>query len=170
MARKRHDPSEFEQKMNMTPLIDCVFLLIMFFILTTAITVDIEDVQLPFAIEGKPEQAVSQDIVIVLNVRLTKDQVQRGDAEIVFGGELMTPERLKKELQREVSFDMSETGRGRAPEIGPDGRIRLSQLKVRIRADKHARAEYLRTIFTACAEIDPKIYRIEVATEPPSSN
>ena len=40
MKLQRHE-ADFESKMDMTPLIDCVFLLIMFFILTTQITVNI---------------------------------------------------------------------------------------------------------------------------------
>ncbi|HLU47675.1 MAG TPA: biopolymer transporter ExbD [Planctomycetota bacterium] len=168
MARRSRREEEYQQKLDMTPLIDAVFLLIMFFILTSQITVDVEEVALPFGLEGKSDEGGNPDTVVVLNVRLATEQNERGDGEIVYRGEVLTPKTLRETLQNEVDFDASELGRGRTPEV--EGQNKLSQVKVRIRADKLAKAEYVREIFQACAEVNPKIYKVEVSVEQPSSN
>lgn len=154
----------------MTPLIDAVFLLIMFFILTTQITVDVEEVSLPFGLEGKTDDGKGTDTVVVINIRLDQHPKERGDAEIVIAGQPRTPAGLREELQAQVNHDASELGRNRAPEVGPDGKTLLSQVKLRIRADKQAKAEYLREVLQACQDIKPMIYKVEVSIEKPSGN
>ena len=47
-----------ESGIDISPLIDCVFLLILFFILTTKLAVQIEEVELPIALEGKPQEGI----------------------------------------------------------------------------------------------------------------
>jgi biopolymer transport protein ExbD len=169
MARRELRIPYFSDKMDMTPLIDCVFLLIMFFVLTSQITVNVENVSLPFGTEGQAEKPGTGDTVIVLNVQLVPQPKMRGDASIILEGAKMTTAMLRERLQEQVNYDMSPTGRQRAPEIAADG-TKLSQVKVRVRIDKQARAEYLREIFSVCAEVTPKIYRIEVSIEHPSGN
>ena len=74
MKKRKRSDENFETKMEMTPMIDCVFLLIMFFILTTQITVNIEDVVLPFSREGKQdEEKDTGETMLILNVRKNRD-------------------------------------------------------------------------------------------------
>ena len=153
----------FETKMDMTPLIDCVFLLIMFFILTTQITVQVEDITLPFAIEGKPPPPEGAPTVILNVVRKAADAQDRS-AEIIYNGEgYTTVEQLREILQREADLDNEK--RGGATEFTPDGKP-LSQLEILIRADKDARGEYMRTIFEACALSG--IYKLKLSSEQPT--
>lgn len=154
----------FETKMDMTPLIDCVFLLIMFFILTTQITVELEEVTLPFALEGK-KPPPEGDLTVILNVRLAKNAPPEERAgEIVYKGQAYTDVKaLTKELKAEVFYD--KTVRGREPERGPEGQ-ELSQLEILIRADKDVRAEYLEKIFRAC--FNAGIYKIKLTSQQPS--
>ncbi|MEM7235654.1 MAG: biopolymer transporter ExbD [Planctomycetota bacterium] len=168
--KKRKIGVDFDENMDMTPLIDCVFLLIMFFILTTEITVDVEEVELPFALEGKSDEGGEQEEVLLMNIVIDVEGKERGDGKIVLGGDTYDKKTLTKKFQREVEHDKDpELGRGRAPEVLADG-TELSQLKIRIRADKNVKAEYLRTVFEVCAAVTPKIYKIEVSSENPSSN
>lgn len=169
MAKRKARQFDFEEKMDMTPLIDAVFLLIMFFLLTTRITVDLEEVDLPVALEANPEEEKGRkESTVVLNVRLKTQATERGEADIVHAGKELGKSELIDVLQREVDYDAAPPphGRGRAPEEMGD--TKLSQVKVRVRCDRNAKAEYVRTIFEACAEVDPKIYKVEVSAEQPS--
>ena len=173
MAKKRRESPSFEEKMDMTPLIDCVFLLIMFFILTTEITVRVEAVDLPFALEGNQAKDEGGDTTLLLNVVLRGDDgVERGAADIIVDGNKLDISKLRDKLQQEVTYDMRDPpfGRGRQPEALGDGSTLLSQVKVRVRADKNAAAEHLRTIFMLCQDVHPKIYKIELSSETPSGN
>lgn len=159
-----------DEKMDMTPLIDCVFLLIMFFILTTEITMKAADVELPFALEGKViDQGATGDISVVVEVVWDREKNKsdpKGFATIQAEGETLDFEGLKALLQKNVEYDKlpPPRGRGRAPEVLPNGK-ELSQLKVRIRADRRVRSEYLREIFTACSLTG--IYKIELSSTEP---
>lgn len=53
MKLQRGSGVNFESKMDMTPLIDCIFQLILFLVLTSQINVQTEEVELPFALEGR---------------------------------------------------------------------------------------------------------------------
>lgn len=161
--------NNFETKMEMTPLIDCVFLLIMFFILTTQITVKIEDVTLPFAEEGKqadPEDTTSVALVINVPRDETATQTTSRRGKIVYEGDRLNAEELHRVLLKEVAYDAAPKprGRGRAKEPGP-GELELSQLEVLIRYDKDVQAEHLRTIFQECQKVG--IYKLKLATMPP---
>ena len=174
MARKKSE-FLFEEKMDMTPLIDCVFLLILFFILTTEITMSQEEVELPFALEGKEAQlSVQVDKVVKIEVVRKDPQFdpkKEGLGDVKHEGQVVDFEGVVEIFRKAVLIDMlpPPRGYGREPEIlpGPEGR-RLSQVKVLIRADKRVRAEYLRTIFMACEKVDPAIYKIEISSEQPS--
>jgi len=170
MRKKRQE--EFDVKMEMTPLIDCVFLLIMFFILTTQITVNIEELTLPFSLEGKPQKTgASENTMLLLNVvqaRSGGDEAKKERrGEIRFGGKKLDSEGLKAELAKEVEIDAlpkSQGGRGRPKEDGPNN-IKLSQLEILIRYDREVRAEYLREIFEKCQEVG--VYKLKIATMQP---
>ena len=169
--RKRKSEQNFETKMEMTPLIDCVFLLIMFFILTTQITVKIEEVTLPFSIEGKPQEVTEADAVaLIINVPkdLEDTAANSRKGKIVFNGNTLKPQELLAELKKEVFIDAQPrpAGRGRQMEIGPNG-VKLSQLEVLIRYDEGVQAKHLRDIFEMCQQAG--IYKLKFATQPPQT-
>ncbi len=170
MKKRKIRDKNFEVKMEMTPLIDCVFLLIMFFILTTRITVNLEEVVLPFALEGKvQEHKDTNSLMLVLNVRQNKlpgTALAERSGEIVFEGETYTPKALKAVLDEEVAYDAADPprGRGRTKEEGPNG-VQLSRLEILIRYDKRVRSEYLRQIFEQCQKAG--IYKLKLATTQP---
>ncbi len=162
-----------ETKMDMTPLIDCIFQLILFLVLTTQITVQAEDVTLPFALEGVDPDKVREEVPPVLvNVVLAKGregEPQGGRGEIVCGGRRLGNDvkALAAVLRQEVIRDAEPPprGKGRGYEPGPGGR-QLSKLAVIVRADQNVRGEYIRTVFSACGEVG--IYRIRVSSTLPS--
>ena len=145
-------------------MIDCVFLLIMFFILTTQITVNIEDVVLPFSREGKQdEEKDTGKTMLILNVRKNRDgERDQRLGEIVYKGKVFDTKQLLQMLKAEADYDASPEGRGRDWEPGPNG-IKLSQLEILIRYDRSVKSEYLRTIFEQCQKAG--IYKLKLATE-----
>ena len=166
MTTRKKTDFLFEEKMDMTPLIDCVFLLILFFILTTEITMTQEDVNLPFALEGKTsDELAALDTTVTISVVRNHDSEERGAGEIKYKGEVVDFNGLIEVLRKEVQYDAY--GRGRAPEAVANSNKKLSQVKVLIRADKDVNAEFLRTIFHACEKVDPAIYKIEISSEEP---
>ncbi|MAM45211.1 MAG: biopolymer transporter ExbD [Planctomycetota bacterium] len=169
MKKRKKTDDNFEVKMEMTPMIDCVFLLIMFFILTTQITVNIEDVVLPFALEGKVQQHKdTNELMLILNVRKNRKNAKPSDrsGEIVYQARVYNPKELKAKLDDEVAYDAAPPprGRGRTKEEGPNG-VQLSRLEILIRYDKSVRSEYLRQIFEQCQKAG--IYKLKLATTQP---
>jgi biopolymer transport protein ExbD len=177
----RHETSaSFESKLDLTPLIDCIFQLILFLVLTSQITVQAEEVELPFALEGKEIGEDKQEVppLIVNVVRVDKPGEERF-GRIVFGGRvyedddarkpnpLTAQQKLGMELKKEAEYDAAPRpmGRGRGWEAGPGGRS-LSKLSVIVRADKGVRSEYIRTVFMSCQEA--AIYRIKVSSTMPT--
>ena len=152
----------------MTPLIDCIFQLILFLVLTSQITIQAEDVALPFALEGKDVSKIREDVppLIVNVVRKTlgtpEERAKRA-GEIVYNGMRLDQKKLVAEFTKEVIFD-AVSGRKRGYETGPAGKP-LSKLSVLIRADRDVRSEYIRTIFMACQEVG--IYKVRVSSTPP---
>jgi biopolymer transport protein ExbD len=159
--------SEFTAvKMDMTPLIDCVFLLILFFVLTTEITVNIEDMDLPFALEGVEAKSSASAAPIIINIKRDAKPGDTRAGRILYNGQDQKLRDLTTALMREAAYDAEAPPRGRGSgwELGPGGK-KLSKLTVIIRADRGVRSQYLRTAFTACAQA--AIYKVKVSSMSP---
>lgn len=163
MRRRAAQPGG-EVKMDLTPLIDCVFLMILFFVLTTEITVQVEDVNLPIALEGKTvETAADVAPPLIINVgRTTRDGDDRV-GRIVMAGQELTKETLVEELTKEAAYDAAPRpgGRGRGWETGPANN-RLSKLEVVVRADRGVNASHVRQVLDACSAAS--IYKLKVSS------
>ncbi len=170
MRLKVHEPVGCD--IDMTPLIDCVFLLILFFILTTQITVQIEEVDLPVALEGEPQETSNPNVVQPLLISVIHDLQGPGKNRderaglIRFWNETLTEKELTKKMREEAVYDAAPRpkGRGRGYETSPGGQ-KLSKLSVLVRSDRGVRAEFTRHIFQACAKAG--IYKIKVSTVNP---
>ena len=162
MRRRRTQVEDL--KMDLTPLIDCVFLLILFFLLTTEITVQLEDVELPVALEGEEEEPDPNNAPMIINVVVNADEDAKDprSGKIVFNGNTLDEKQLTKELQKEAAYDAADPPHGRGNGTEADG---LSKLSIIVRADKRVASKNLRTIFTACAKA--KIYKLKVSTVTP---
>jgi biopolymer transport protein ExbD len=164
--------ANFESKMDMTPLIDCIFQLILFLVLTSQINVQTEEVELPYALEGKNMDEVKEPVppVIVNIIRVPGGKASaKGErpGAIRMGGKDFVNDRAKlaAELKREVLFDASPQGRNRGYEPALLGGLPLSKLSVLVRADRGVRAEYVRTVLMACTDVG--IYRVRVSSTTP---
>ena len=69
MNLNKHDP-ETEMEMDMTPMIDVVFLLIIFFMVITDMTQqDLEDLQLPVAVNATADKPDPDEFRPVVNIK-----------------------------------------------------------------------------------------------------
>ena len=87
----RNLDEEDEYAPPMTPLIDIVFLLIIFFLVSTTFLEEERDIQivLPQAATGEARVAVAQQVT--LNIRK--------NGQIIWGNEVLTPEQLEARLR-----------------------------------------------------------------------
>ena len=70
MKKNKRDP-ETEMEMNMTPMIDVVFLLIIFFMVITDMTQqDLEDLQLPVAMNAIPDKPDPKEFRPIVNIKI----------------------------------------------------------------------------------------------------
>ena len=117
-----------EVKMDMTPMIDVVFLLIIFFMLVTEMTkAEIEVVILPYASMAKEDKGKNQKRVII-NLKSSDDRSEHG--KIIVLGKRYNPGTLKKHLEDVVAS------------TGLDDQ-QLAILAVKFRADANLEWKYI---------------------------
>ncbi|HIA26630.1 MAG TPA: biopolymer transporter ExbD [Planctomycetes bacterium] len=167
MARKKaRKKTKSGVEMDMTPMIDIVFLLIIFFMVVTELTLDQALVILPIASEAKIEEPQPGSRIVVINVSIDVD----GETEIIqiANGDPLTPEGLERELRAETQAF------GRWEPNPSDPTKNDSALEVTIRCDQGARSENIHKIFAACQKA--RIYKVRCAAlndrveDPYSSN
>ncbi len=146
---------EHEVAMNMTSMIDLTFLLVFFFVLTSAFTsLNLEELLLPVALSAQENKNIEQSVILIINIQKTNDQTRAG--EIHFNGQTQTLNSLIDALRLEVQSDADR--RGLEP-AGP-GLPALSKLEVLVRADEGVTGRYLREVFLACQKAG--IYKVKL--------
>ena len=149
-----------EIKVDMTPMIDLTFLLVMFFVLTSAFTsLNLEDVLLPVAFSAADHDKEGR--VLIINIKKTKAAEKEGTREgmIRFNSETHTTQSLRKALALEVEVDGGRHG------YEFSGKQKMSKLQVLIRADEGVRGVYLRQVFMACQR--EGIYKLKLSSLQP---
>jgi len=138
---------DYEMKMNMTPMIDVVFLLIIFFMIVTDLTQqELEDLVLPKADQAMKDENPPEKRMIINITRPGHYVFKRRDMGVVDDA---LPQ-IKSHLASMVNFFARED----------DG---CSKQPVLIRADKHTEFKYIQKVLQVCGEDGIKIYKIELA-------
>ena len=139
--------------MDMTPMIDIVFLLIIFFMLVTELSkLDIEEVVLPIADTARVEEPQAESRQITLNVALADGE---GKPKMIISGQKYSAKELAEHLKLET-----EVWDHWIPNPN-DTNQRDSTLEVLIRGDQHAFAGAIHDIYKACS--DAKIFKVRIA-------
>lgn len=153
MKLKKSDEN-LDLGLNMTPMIDIVFQLLIFFMVVTELaTLDLERMTLPYASEtDTSKQHVPGSQRVVINVTRQTDDKK---SMIKIKKRKYTMQNLDDFLKLEGSLA------GTVPnEFAPDKMI--SVLEVLIRADRDARYEAIETVMNACQKNG--IWKTSVAT------
>ena len=153
---KKHDHEDVEG--DMTPMIDCVFQLIMFFILITDMSQrELEELYLPIATEAdedKPDPKLIRPVVNILSdgtiwVMKQKYYDPKADDEYAELGVYLAG-MAKKMPMKPLNL---ETGTG--PLI-PDNALL-------IRADQSTPAKYIQKVMEVCGKTGIRIWKVELA-------
>ncbi len=158
MNLAKHDP-ETEMEMDMTPMIDVVFLLIIFFMIITDLTQkDLEDLELPMALsatEDKPDPDEKRPIfnikhtgeIIVRQVPLYKPETHDGKSNPM------------EDVQRKLAIIAKNM------EKAADG---LPDEHLMVRGDRSVPFKYVQQVMQECAQKGVQIWKIQLAASMPN--
>lgn len=156
---KSSDAANEEADMDMTPMIDCVFLLMIFFVLVIDLSQqDMEDLILPQANRAVPDENPPENRPII-NISQNGRMIYRTNIyhDPAVDGE--KTDRLRNLLllwKEKVATDKDvETIGGRKVEVVND--------PVLIRADKWTEWHYIGVFMTACSQPDAAFWKLELA-------
>jgi biopolymer transport protein ExbD len=141
-------------EMDMTPMIDVVFQLIIFFVLITDMTQsELEELKLPVAknaVQDKPDPSVVRPVLNILP-----------------DGTMITK---KRELYDPEQDDLTETERYLADqarlmpkEMDKDVGVELPQNPLLIRADKNTEFKYIQKVMEICGKKGIQIWKLQLA-------
>lgn len=138
------DPKNTKADINMTPMIDCVFLMLLFFMMTSEMSsLDMEAMSLPYASQAQSPEKVIEDDQVVINIK--KDDAKKGIVRVQAG-----------EYDKNKLSDMirnSAIGSGIEPQTDPElAKLTVYRLRVLIRCDRDARYETVQWVFDACTK------------------
>mgnify|MGYP002628451190 CR=1 FL=1 len=150
-----------EEKIDMTPMIDVVFLLIIFFMLISDMTQqDLEILTLPTAISAVPDEPDVKDFRPVVNIRQTGTMVVKKEEVFVPTAEGGTDdERMIKQTLLTFS-DLMETDF--FDPVAKTG-VQLPDDFLLIRADQWTPFHYVQRVMTLCGDKDIQIWKVQLA-------
>ena len=162
MHRKRTKIDMYDCKVDLTPMIDLTFLLVMFFVLTsTFVSLNLEDVFLSVSVHAEDRKQqndpTNRERSVVINIVRSRKEHNTRKGEIKFNGKTHTWETLEKELRNEVRYD--ERLRGLDPDSSADKQ--LSKLEALVRADEGIKGEAVRQVFEGCSKVG--IWKVKLA-------
>jgi biopolymer transport protein ExbD len=153
MAAKPQDAEDLE--LNMTPMIDVVFNLIIFFMIVTDMTQkELEELTLPKSDKAVEDVGDEKDRRVIINIVRGPNFEQDQDVEIYIKRVKYDLDRLKEELfvQADVVRDMEHPSQP-------------SEIFVLIRCDQDVRWREVQWVMQACADPAVRIYKLQFATK-----
>ncbi len=152
MAKRKKKKQGKDPEMNMTPMIDVVFQLIIFFMLVTEMAqADLEVLTLPEASEASPDNNPEKKRIVV-NVLAPEPD---GTCKVKVKGKVMNQSALHDYLKTEAQIS-------RDPEDP-----RLSTRALLIRADRDTTFRYIQYVMQECVKPGVGIWKIQIAVKEP---
>ena len=163
MARKKKLPASGDDaKLDMTPMIDMTFLLVVFFMLTIDLTTkEFVPVELPFADKGVEDTTETQGETPRLVINL------EADGTVVFKG---TPYSLSADTPQAQEAAIAAM-RNELVALTRDPKFRepdsSSMVAVLVHGDREAKWQYVQWIMQVAAHPAIRIYKIQFAVKKP---
>ena len=141
MAKRKKRGGAQETEVDMTPMIDCVFLLIIFFVVSTQIVVDVIPLDPPFALKVKDDPLEKKAVINV------------NELGVHVGGRMMHSwGELKDTMQvRALQFDIESDG--------------FSEMTLYIRGDTVSQWKFIQEVLAIANECKPQIYKTDFAAQ-----
>lgn len=147
MAKIRKKLDVSDGAMDLTPMIDCVFLLIIFFM----VCVDLKQVDLIKLVLPDADSAINEeDAKFIINISRTGEFFAGGQSRTIDGLKVFLLEKYKRlDAQREIEPDTDKDKR------------RFAAVMVKIRADEYTEFRDIQAVLAAC--IEAKFYKTSFA-------
>jgi len=158
---RAQNADEHVGRVNLTPMIDVVFQLIIFFMLVSELTnLALEPVILPWGYHAETDVKLPNEVVV--NIK----HVQEGGVDsgvIVIAGQEIPGEgqKLIDNLKARLQLEAEACGQWTPNPRHPTGRN--SELEVRVRMDRQAPSEFFHFLMWACNDVG--IYKVYVTVK-----
>ena len=150
---KELDPAVQGLKVNMTPMIDCTFLLLVFFMIVSEMSsLNLEAISLPYADQANRD-TIPEGPMLTVNIK--KDGARSGHVRIM--GRPYDKDKLAELIRKEAI----RSGRDIDPQ---HPQLRAHKLQVLVRCDRGAKYEMVQWVFDACSRSG--VYRTILAASP----
>jgi biopolymer transport protein ExbD len=154
MGRKAAPADSSDTALNMTPMIDCVFQLLIFFMVVVDMSSkEIENIKLPLSTQAVEDKGDDTEKRVIVNITKAKDWETSHDIEVKVKGIPYSLEKLK-----EILFTYAELKRDEKDPNKP------SEVFVLIRCDKDIRWREVQWVMQSCADPAVRIYKLQFAT------
>jgi biopolymer transport protein ExbD len=165
MAKKRH--AEEAPALSMTPMIDIVFNLVIFFLIVTDLTQkELENLVLPLAVKAKEDKAAEEEERVIINLVEKIDPKTKkplGTYEAIVKRKKYTHAALKDYLLSRANT-LREDTKAEGALVAP------SKIFVLIRADRSTPWQEVQWIMQDCADPYVAIWKLQFATRDPSQH
>jgi biopolymer transport protein ExbD len=165
MNLAKHDP-ETDMDMNMTPMIDVVFLLIIFFMVITDLTQqDLEDLELPMALSAKPDKPDPEQWRPIINIPHTGRMVVKREAyyDPERDDGLADPHARIKQWLVLAAGKMEKDHLNVESQTGP----MIPDDPLLIRADQSTQFKHIQKVMEYCGLEGIQIWKIQLAASTP---
>ncbi|PIE22848.1 MAG: hypothetical protein CSA62_10390 [Planctomycetota bacterium] len=162
MAGKKNREEVEETRMDMTPMIDCVFQLIVFFFLIIDLqNQELEDLKLPVAKYAQPDEQ-PEGVRPIVNINQDGDVIYRGQTKYDH-----RDEKNFKKLNELLSFFANTVMKKKFDKAV--GR-KLPDDPLLIRADEFTEMHYVAKVMMECGRDNVQIWKVELAVGEPDEN
>jgi len=162
MNLAKHD-AETDMDMDMTPMIDVVFLLIIFFMVITDLTQqDLEDLELPLSQNAVPDKPDPDEWRPIINIPHTGKMIVK--KKTYYDPENLNRAAPYKEL-RELLVEFA--GKMEKEPLNPGSPDMAPSEPLLIRADMSTPFKYVQYVMAQAADPSVKIWKLELAVSTP---
>ncbi|HIG10726.1 MAG: biopolymer transporter ExbD [bacterium] len=150
MNLNKHDPMT-EMEMDMTPMIDVVFLLIIFFMVITDMTqADLEDLKLPVAQNATADKPNPDEFRPIVNIKIDGSILVK--RELLFDPENEDDYKVLREYLSDVARRMKKEKASGLPDE-----------PLLIRADENTSFKHIQKVMEQCGYAGIQIWKVQLA-------